>query len=331
MQESSLVWDGFSALAQVGVSAPLTAISGVQANYRCISHRCHFTPQNNYCQLLQGASKELAVVYDDGKRRCWLVPKLSLLLHMSYVYASGCNRVPICNVPMVEAHTDAVDLIERLEALGDMHVHGLPTDALLFRTLMLTLNINLLSTVTSGRKSSRENLYEFEFREVVDGPGRGSCMKELRIKPPGKCWLDILNAVDAVVMCSEVGEVITAVGDRRNSARCDVVPGGFDYLAATLPCLTRLVESEGGELALNDGLGYFRVADRIWELSGDPFKGCEHDAGSGTTCWERKDLLQQIKRRKSRGLFNHEFPTSTRLPRYRPHSCLIRSSARFRP
>ncbi|KAF7508565.1 hypothetical protein GJ744_009114 [Endocarpon pusillum] len=301
-QGESLQLDGYSMLAQVGASAPLSAVLGLQTNFKYTSHRRQFTPLRNYCKLLQNTSRELAIVYDAAQRRCWLVPKLSLLLHMSQAYTFGCVGVPDGRVPYVEPHADAVGVIQILEPLGDTLISGGQSDKFLFRELMLGLNTNLLGTVASTRKSSGKWLYGFEFMDVVTEPGRGTCMKRLDILSLGKNWLDIVNAVDAVVVCSELGEAITAVeGSARKSPKCNVLPKDLDYLAATLPCLARLAERRGGEVSARSH--HINIAENtLWKFSGDPFQECQHNNTSNETCWRRSDLVQRLVSERYFGL-----------------------------
>jgi hypothetical protein len=169
---------------------------------------------------------------------------------MSHAYTLACVGIPDDRVPYVEPHGDASEVINVLEPLGDTLVYEGGTDRFLFRELMLGLNTNLLKTVALIRNSSGTSLYGFEFMDVVTEPGRGTCMKELKVLSLGKNWLEIVNVVDAVVVCSELGDVITAVkGNGRKSTSCNMLPKDLDYLAATLPCLARLAKREGGELS----------------------------------------------------------------------------------
>ncbi|PVH95406.1 hypothetical protein DM02DRAFT_690192 [Periconia macrospinosa] len=304
--------DGYSILAQVGASAPLSAVLGLQTNFKYASHRRQFTPLSNYCKLLQDTARELAIVYDAAQRRSWLVPKLSLLLHMSHAYTLACTGIPDDRVPYVDPHSDASEVIKVLEPLGDTSVCGENTDKFLFRELMLGLNTNLLKTVASIRKSSGKTLYGFEFMDVVTEPGRGTYIKKLGVLSPAKNWLEIVKAVDAVVVCSELGEAITAVeGNGRKSTSCNMLPKNLDYLAATLPCLARLVDREGGELSL--GGQPVKIAENtIWELRGDPFGVCQH-GNTNETCWKRFDLVQRLVPERFFGL-----PVPFRAPKPSP-------------
>lgn len=235
--------DSHSATVQAGASAPLSAILGLQSTSKYVSHRLQFTPSSNYLKLLQDTAKEVAMVYDARQRRCWLVPKLSLLLHMSPTYASHCIGVPNGRVPLVAPHTNALDLVRSLESLGEIPILGDGRDAFLFRQLMLRLNTNLLRTVALVPEAGGRKLYGFEFMGIVTEPGRGSCMKELKVELAGKYWIDIAKVVDAIVFGGDLGDAITAAeGASTRSRQCNKVPHGFDYLTMTICCLKQLVE-----------------------------------------------------------------------------------------
>lgn len=198
-KETSMKLDGYATMLQAGGSAPLAATLGVQSNYKCFSHRLRFAPATNYTQLLEDTAREVTLVYVSDERRAWLVPKLSLLLHMSQAYASyrGCPRD---QVPLVEPHSDAIDLVRCLERLGGTLVSGYGEDVIQFRQLMLWLNTNLLEIPGLIKQSGGRKLYGFEFMDIIAQPGRGACMKKLSLELADKAWIEIANAVDAVVV-----------------------------------------------------------------------------------------------------------------------------------
>lgn len=294
-----LTLDGYAVMLQVGTSAPLSAVMRLQTNFKYTSHRPQFTPSSCFSKLLQDTARDLAIVYDVSQRRGWLVPKPSLLLHMSHAYALSCVDVPDDRVPYVEPHADAGEIIKVLEPLGDTRIYGEQTDTFLFQELKLGLNINLISSIESIRKSARKKLYGFEFMDVVTAPGRGTCMKQVSILSMGSHWLDLVNVVDAVVVCSDLGEVVTAVAattNGRKNIKCNHVPKEQDFLAATLPCLARVIERRGGELSLSNLSHRLRVSEySFWDFKGDPFRPCEHENKSKETCWTRNDLVQRLE------------------------------------
>jgi hypothetical protein len=263
----SIQLDGYAAIMQAGASAPLSAILGVQTNFKYLSHQLRFTPTSNYNQLLEDTAREVALIYYSSERRCWLVPKLSLLLYMSQAYSSHCGFSKD-RIPLVEPHSDAVEIVRRLEALGGTRIFGDGEDVFRFRQLILGLNTNLLRTVDLVKPNGSKNLYGFEFMDIIAQPGRGSCMKELNIGLAGKPWLEIANAVDAVVVCASLGDAITAADEARlRNKQCGEVPHDFDYLAAAISCLERLLERRGAALDSALELSYFRFPTTVFGIS----------------------------------------------------------------
>jgi hypothetical protein len=294
-KERTLHLSGISAGGQAVTAGPVQAGFVGQVNYSFTANRVRFTPSNNFAHMLGNTSKQLAIVYDRGERRSWLVPKLSLLLHMCHAWVSdqGFHQDPI---PFVNPHFNGDAVVDVLKDAGDTVVCGQGQDTLKLRRLLLGLSINLLSSINNIEKTKGKNIYGFEFMDIVTEPAQGGCMKEIPIIKEGRSWLMIANDVDAVVICSGVGEVITPaqLQDRR-CTKCNSLPKGMDYLAAPLTCLGQLAKRRGVELEslLRDS----QIAlskDSYWNVSGDPFAVCTHDDGSNTTCWERPNLFQHI-------------------------------------
>lgn len=292
--ERSLIRDGFSVLTQLGASAPLNAVLGFQTNLRYTSHRVRFTQMNNYRKLLRDTAREVAMVYDSGTRQCWLVPKLSLLLHMMQAYAIWTGK----QAPFVSPHADATAVVETLDSLGEVPILEDKGSELLFRQLLFSLNTNLLDTASSKKKSSGSKLYGFEFMDVVIAPGSGSCVKQHDLGAHGRNWLELANIVDAVVVCSGLGEAISPVSDpkapTRPNAVCNALPKGLDYLAATIPCLKMLAYRRGVSCLSDPAAGHVRISQGIfWDVSGDPFTSCSHGEEAEGCCW-REGRTQQI-------------------------------------
>lgn len=313
--EKSTVLDGFTVSSQFGVSEPLSALLGFEGNFKRRSNRVQFTTSGGYSKLLHDTAEELAAVYDASARRCWLVPKLSLLLHMSHAYALSRLRTLEHMVPYADGHVDADELVSLLQDSGDVLVLGkTQEDGLAFRQILLGLNVNLLRAVATTQNSTGLTLYGFEFMDVVTGPGRGSCMKEFELMSPGKKWLAVVNIVDAVVVCAAIGDVIAAVRPQhpsngamatvdstcRNGSPCNFLPPDRDYMATTVSCLKRL-STRGGD-RLDGTASTFKISHNlVWHVMGELFKDCPHDEACGSdsnsspdSCWERHDMMQQI-------------------------------------
>lgn len=308
-QPRSLESDGYALLGQFGASAPLSAMMGLQKNFRYSRHRIRFTPTNNYLKLLHDSSQQSVALYDATERRCWLVPKLSLLLYMGQVYISSFAAGQCKKMPYVEPHTDAMEIINALEGAGQTSVLEGQTCKLLLQELLFAISVNLLHTADAVRDSDRGKLYGFEFMDVIREPGKGTCMKRLDIQSRRTAWFDVVNAVGTVIVCSKLGEVITAAkGDTRESSACNKLPQHHDYLAATFKCLERLAEQSGGDPEICRD--HIRIAEKaVWKVKGDPFKPCTHEENSNDTCWERPDSIQQLARPQRLSHLIGRYPT----------------------
>lgn len=297
-QRTRLHWEGISTLIQANSVAPMQAGVAIQSNFRFVSNRLSFPASELYAKMLRDTSKELAIIFDVEARRCWMVPKLSLLLHMSHAWVLHAEMAADL-IPFADPHHDAQELVTLLDGSGDLMVCGNIGEPFKLRSLLLGLNINLMESIKlSGACRSRfgNGLSAFEFMDIVREPGRGAYVKKVPIKTEGKNWLKILNDVDAVVVCSGIGEVISPADSiNRRCDKCNSLPGGLDYLAAPISCLKELVERNGG--ILEDLIPTAQIElpnENIWAICGNPFRKCPHDQNSTTTCWEVTGVLQQI-------------------------------------
>jgi hypothetical protein len=290
--EKSLQPAGYTALFQAGVPSPFTFIGGMERTFRYESHVVRFTPIDNYHRLLDEAAKVPVMLYDASEKRCWLIPKLSLMLHMSQAYADYCSGIPHGQIPFVPPHSDALELIPFLGPISENCIHGQGDGAFLFRQLMLGLGVNLQSTRQATKLSKKKTLYGFEFMDIITQPGRGSCMKEISLQPAGKVWYELANAVDAVVVCSGVGDAISTVA---GSIQCSTLPKGCDYLAATTNILETLATRQGACLNYGIGIGQIKLwRNLFWEPHTDTFKQCDHRDNSKGDCWRKKEMWQHL-------------------------------------
>jgi hypothetical protein len=307
-QRRTLHLTGLSAGIQALSCGPIQAGMTGQANFTFITNRIRFSPLQVYSKMLRDTAKEVALVYDAGAKRSWLVPKLSLVLHMAHAWIK--DNVPVdedgdlklCNpIPFAEPHFDGFAVVETLESAGDIAVCGSGDDALPLRTLLLGLNINLLMTSEATEPSSATTLYGFEFMDVVMQPGKGGNMKKITLLPEGQTsnWLRLADVVDIVVFCSDLGGAITPEKrPERKSERCNSLPRDMDWLAAHVSCLARLTKRFGGELLTVHYAPEVVISQlHYWRLSGDPFKGCKHDGQDGQDCWGRTTLLQSVRKK----------------------------------
>lgn len=287
----SIELDGFSPLAQVGGGGIATATVGLQVNYKFTSHTVQFSVVRDYASLITNTARQLAILYDSWEKRCWLVPKLSLLVHMSRVYISQDGLRAGGPIPAIDGHQDSEDILQVVADLGEKIISSAGGEDFTFRQLMKYLNLNLVAARYATKNSGGGSLHGFEFMEIISPHGTASNMKQLNLNH-ADTWLSIVNGVDSIIVGSKMGNVITPRGPGRPNAICNVLPPDHDYLAATVPCLRRLVSRTGGDLldrATSDGR--IKISQGCyWSITGQPFSPCEHT--NHNTCWMRDDLFQ---------------------------------------
>jgi hypothetical protein len=301
-KEKSLQLSGVSTGFQFVSAGPIQAGVNGQANFTFLSHRLHFRPASEYTKMLYDTAKDVVLISDVHHRRSWLVPKLSLMLHMAHVWFaenSGRSDININPIPFAEPHDDESIVIRALEGHGDLAICGQGSDSFKLRSLLLGLSINLLASVHHKAESTSKVIYGFEFMDIILEPGRGTPMKEVKIET-SPSWLVLANLADAVIICSKLGEAIApAQGCCRSNEQCNTVPCGQDYLAAHLSCLDRFRSRAGKEwFALdepNPGPLYQRKIH--WRVSGNPFEACDHKVQSKDTCWRGTNRLQNFDRK----------------------------------
>lgn len=294
----TLHWNGISFGAQLQSATPIQAGVTGQANLVWGSNVIRFQPQRSYHLMLGSTAKHLTIVNDVKDRRSWLVPKLSLLLHMCHAWVSWIDEdcAPVQDrIPFVLPHHSGATVAAALRNWGDVVVWGKGPEQLTLRTLLLGLNINLLNSVGANETSTGGNVYGFEFKDIVLEPGIGGFMKKMPIESGGRTWIDLANKVDAVVVCSGIGEVITPAATRptQRAPHCTSVPPGHNYLAAPLSCLKILNSRNGEDLEAGLGTGYVRLSyQKVWTIFHDPFLDCDHHAQDHSRCWDEK--IQQL-------------------------------------
>jgi hypothetical protein len=265
-----------------------------QATGEYVSNLLRFTPHTSYLKMLNDTSKEVAVVIDNATHRSWMVPKLSLLLHMAHCWLRTGILSLVCqgSIPYADPHHDSSEVAGCLATHGENTVCGTANteDVVKLRTLLLGLNTNLINS-RSLTEPARDawvfkdgHIFAFEFLDLVREPGRGASMRKVPVGSSG--WLRICHSADAVVVCGNLGDVITP--DPRVAKRppvCNTLPSDQHYLATTVGCLRQIIQSGG-----------WNTSTRLYlKLQNDPFVECRHNEKGRETCWDREDVFQGVK------------------------------------
>lgn len=302
-QEKTLRWSGISVGAQAITGSPLQIGPVGQMTFTFVHNKITFSPSRVYAKMLKDTSKEVVIVVDCSDRRAWLVPKLSLLLHMTHVWVRR-HEIQPNPVPYADAHHVGGSVEQTLRDCGDIALLGQGEDCLRLRQLLLGLNINLVKSRQHTEDATRRKLFGFEFMDIVCEPPHGGMMRRTEIKSGGKGWYGLSDLADAVVFCAGLGHAITAgkVEDG-TCTKCTTLPANFYYLAAPLSCLNELIKRQGNVLDFAQN-GEIKISkDHYWKISGNPFQDCTHDNNSSETCWYKTGVIQQVDQRSGLALF----------------------------
>lgn len=302
-QKRTLRWSGISVGAQAVTSSPLQLGLVGQMTFTFVHNKIMFAPSTVFAKMLKDTSKEVAIVVDCSDRRAWLVPKLSLLLHMSHVWVRR-HEIDPNPIPYADAHHVGGSVERILRDCGDIALSGQGEDCLRLRQLLLGLNINLIESRQYTEGATRKKLFGFEFMDVVCEPPHGGLMKRAISKSGGSSWYGLSDLADAVVFCAGLGDAITAgKGGNGECMKCKTLPTNSYYLAASLSCLNELITRQGNVLACAQNGKITISKDHYWKISGNPFEDCTHDDNSLESCWCKTEIFQQVDQRSSLTLF----------------------------
>jgi hypothetical protein len=167
-KEKSIELNGFTIAATSSAPSNIASVQ-IQTNYTFRTHRVHFEPSVIYKKLLVDTSNQIALIYDSMQKRSWIVPKLSLLLHMAQTYIFSIPGISDETLPFVEPYSDAYEIVDAVFSMGGMN-YGDTDQPFLLRNLIVGLNLNLLATTRNIRKSGGNILNGFEFLDVIHEP-----------------------------------------------------------------------------------------------------------------------------------------------------------------
>jgi hypothetical protein len=277
-------------------AAPIQVGPSIQISGAFVTNRVKFNFASAYSQLLRDSARDMALLYDADTKRGWIVPKLSLLLYMCQRHVV--DRGEASGVPTVPGHTNPGAILPFLDGQGERIVYGGKVDGLRLRTLMMGLNMNMMSMAEKTESPSGSWLHGFEFLDIIDSPGNGAWMRKAKIRRDSGNWTRLAEFASVVVFGGGFGDVIrpSSAGWCRNidPMACITVPGGSDYLTMPIHCITQLLGRQYGRIEDSEDR-YVKLADRVyWIASGLDFEKCCSPQGSATSCWKREETFQRL-------------------------------------
>lgn len=265
-----------------------------------------YDPGASYKAAIRQSRDRVALVFDAHRRIAWLVPKLSLLLHLCHASFEVDNPNTLHPIKYAQPSPDgAKAACDAFFNQGDIEISR-SGDSIYDRTLLreelVRINANLYNTqkthespetIRSGLLLQKAwKIYASEVNDQLAEAGVGSDLRIIETSNTTsdtvEAWISLVDEVDAVLVCNHLGNAIeSSIGVCPSNpaaspckASCAQVPSDKDYLVAHIWCLGKLIRE-----------------NRIhWDQNGEPFK--PHDRNE--MCWNRPDhLLQKLTEVKS--------------------------------
>ena len=306
-RERTLHSSGFQAGVQVtagnGYMGPINlALQGTR-NWIFQTNVQRFTAPTQYSTAVNLSSNKVALVFDSESKQAWLIPKLSLILHLCHKYFHefkppvGDSEDPI---PFAEPAPNGSRAAQQaIVNAGDTIVLGTlgQTDTESLRQIFLRINTNLLDSANTREKPTKELMLALEIMDMWDQPGIGSPLRELGTTPGTETWMCLVNMVDVFCVCANIGQAIEPVPIPDNVCDCCMLPENQYYLAAHMWCLEQLSRrASSSTKQLQYGMCKLGE-DAFWFVQTSPWRRCAPEAHS--SIWADINLLNTLLQKVS--------------------------------
>jgi hypothetical protein len=297
---------GIEAGGQLGFSfSPINVTAQVVQTLQLRSNVQRFEPSKMYLESIHLSYDKIALVVDSKSKQSWLVPLLSLLLHLCHRWVQ--DMIPDLEknpLPYVEPSTNgAKAVLEAIGKEGDIVVFGTGgSDQETLRQLWLRISSNVLNTAKTSERPDRRWIYASEIMALVKEPAKGSPLKMIAKSRGIKSWQHIIDKVDVVGVCSNIGyaieptpaEVAPAIS-KTVMCGCYILPQGRDFLVAPLQCLKVLAQRAGcSSEDLRKG-NYAFGGNLIWRIAMIPqVSCCDHHVPIWDDRLQEENVLQQL-------------------------------------
>ncbi|KAK8099638.1 uncharacterized protein PG998_012879 [Apiospora kogelbergensis] len=273
------------------VTSPAQLAANVAMTVTFVSNIQAYKPSKEYAEALSSDCEKTAMVIDYKAQRAFLVPKLSLALHLCHIEALRAHRRPDepsafpTAAPSVDGSSAAHAV---LRENGDKVVIGVEGfgDATSLESLFLRIHHALTSSVANCEPPQRLTLlgtrvYGRELRGLIEKPDKGiglSVVQDFNMLP----WVRLAELADIRCVCSDLGSAIRPVLNTVNkNCECCEVPLERYFLSAHLWCLEMLLRRNGsgldalrrhGKLDFGDGYVMRWKGYGAWEKATAPIK-----------------------------------------------------------
>jgi hypothetical protein len=214
---------------------------------------------------------------DSASKQGWLVPQLSLILHLCHFYfeQNKIGRDGPDPIPFAEVGTDgSCAVIEAIQDKGSVKVFGTNEDSETLRQLFLRINTALINSTSTFEPATSTHIFARELVDIVHEPPQGAPLKKLPVVGGAHGWYKLCDKVASVLVCSDIGEAIKPAHDQ-DACRCYALPSDKYYLAAHMKCMSelcRLAEYTGGVYKLGKDI-YLQYGGTISPIKGSNGNG----------------------------------------------------------
>ena len=267
---------GFEAGTQISFTAgPISITPNVASSWTFHSNIQRFNPSQQYIQAIRLSRSKVALVIDTHTKQAWLIPLLSLILHLCHIYFQDIKQDREVNhIPFAEPSPDGASaVINAIEQNGDLIVTGRgiedPNDPKwcsgeTLRQMFLRISTNLLETSAAMERPKGNHIFASELMDLMHEPVRGSHLKEIEISAAMGSWQGLVEKVDVIGCCARIGRLIEPVTPVQRDCQCHVLPENQFLMGAHMRCLDELARRAGSSLnELREG-GVCKFGDKAF-------------------------------------------------------------------
>ncbi|KAL1869580.1 hypothetical protein Daus18300_005434 [Diaporthe australafricana] len=254
-------------------SSPLSAQLSFGTTFNFVNNVQAYDPSKDYNDAIRNDRGKTALVVDYAEKRAYLVPKLSLVLHLCRVEAmrnekSSDSTHP--TKPIIPAAMPSVDgsqaALKVFQENEEAIFIGSETtaDKTTLRQLFLQIHFDLVKAAGLRESPKRvallgSKIFATELRGLLERPDTGTPLGMIQ-DPRLLAWVRLAALADAVCICSGLGTAIrpVTVGDVPD-CECYELPHDRYLLAAHMKCLQDILERQScamSELSLNGELDF---------------------------------------------------------------------------
>lgn len=279
--------DGFEIGGQLGVSIPgVSPVLKASKSYKFIGYTTRRQPISDYRSALDCLQNKVSLLIDSESKQAWLVPLLSLVLHLCHRYfqfnntSNQPNPIPFAQTSPkgYESSKDAIADCGSLTVFGD----EADDDRLLFRTLLfrILLNLNDHPRNTTSKWKQETHVMANELMDAV--MHHDASPKLIPLAGENYSWPDLLpfaEVADSVGVCANIGPAIAPEPEGSSCVRQTELPTMRGYLAVHLRSL-RVLCVRGGYCMDEIKTGRCHITHHTcWVSRSDPWSqcGCPHE------------------------------------------------------